>query len=180
MAASGCVFGTGSASEVGSGPVKEAEDGLGVVVLTGGVFELESAGEGDAEFDADAELVDTAEIEAAHKAGADFEAVSDPKSVVELGLVVPGYETYHKLSSEFAVAWNSGVLLGVVFEPRVGFVFVAASEAEYMMAPCENIQGALSEVLAGALLGATVVEPELLDTPETVELDLFAEGMVGE
>lgn len=62
-----------------------------------------------------------------------------------------------------------------MFEPRVGFVF--ASEAERMMAPCENTQ---PEVLVGAQLGATVVEPELLGKLETVELDLFAEGMAGE
>lgn len=64
-----------------------------------------------------------------------------------------------------------------MFEPRVGFVFVAASE--YMMAPCET-RGALFEVVAGVQLGATVVEPELLDKSETVEIDSFAEGMVEE
>lgn len=170
------------AAEVGAGAVKEAEDGLGVVVAIGEVFEL--ASEGETEFDA--EPVNTAEIEAGNeaedkigdKAGAEVEVVPEPKSVAELGLVVSGDETYHKLSSEVVVAWNSGVSFGVVFEPKVGFV--AASEAEYMMAPCENTRGALSEALAGAQLGATVVEPELLDMPETVELDLFAEGMVGE
>lgn len=61
----------------------------------------------------------------------------------------------------------------VVFEPRVGFVF--ASEA-----PCENIQGTLFDVPVEDQLETTVVEPELLDKPETVELDPFAEGMVGE
>lgn len=60
------------------------------------------------------------------------------------------------------------------------FVFVAASEAEYMMAPCENTRRDLSEVLAGVPLGATAVEPELLDKLETVELDPFAVGMVEE
>lgn len=52
--------------------------------------------------------------------------------------------------------------------------------AQDIMAPCEDNQGALSEVLAGAWLGATVEDPELLVKPDTVELDLFAEGMVGE
>lgn len=157
MIVSGCVFGTGSAAEVEAGALKETEDGLGVVVLIG-----------DAEFDADAEPVNIAELEAGDKAGAEFEPVSEPKVVVELGLVVSGYETYHKLSPEIVVAWNSGVLLGAVFE------------AEYMMAPCENIRGAPSEVPFGVQLGATAVEPELLDKPETVKLELFAEGMVGE
>lgn len=67
-----------------------------------------------------------------------------------------------------------------MFEPRVGFVFVAASEAEYMMAPSEDIRDALSEVLTGVQLGATVGEPALLHKPETVELDLFVEETVGE
>lgn len=178
---SGCVFGTGPAAEVGAGAVKEAEDGVGVVIAIGEVFEFASEDERDAEFDAEAEPVNIAEIEAGvedgDKAGAEVEVVPEPKSFAELGLVVFGCETYHNLSSE-VVAWNSGVSLGFVFEPRVGFVF--ASEAEYMMAPCENIQGTLTEVLIGAQFGATAVGPELLDKPETVELDLFAEGMVGE
>lgn len=63
-----------------------------------------------------------------------------------------------------------------MFEPRVGFVF--AFEAEYMMVPFENTRGAQPEDLAGAQLEATVAEIELLDKPETVELGLFAEGMV--
>lgn len=174
MAVSGFVFGTGPAAEVGAEAVKEAEDGLGVVVASREVFELEA--EGEAEFDADVEPVSIAGIEAGDKAGAEIEVVPEPKSVAELVLVVSG----HKLSSEAAVAWNSGVSLGVVLEPRVGLVSVAASEAADMMAPCENIQGALSEVLPGVQLGATEGESELLDKPETVQLDLFAEGMVGE
>ncbi len=187
MSVSGCVFGTGPAAEDGAEAVKEAEDRFGVVVVIGEVFEL--AFESEAEFDA--EPVNTAEIEvgdeaedkvgdkAGNKAGAEVEAVPGPMSVAELGLVVSGYETSHELSSEVVVAWNSAVSFGVVFEPKVGSVFAAASEAEYMMAPCENTQGDLSEALAGAQLGATVVQPELLDMPETVELDLLAEGMVG-
>lgn len=172
MAVAGCVFGTGPAAEVGAEAVKEAEDGVGVVVAIGEVFEFASEDERSAEFDTEAEPVNIAEIEAevedGDKAGAEVEVVLEPKSFAELGLVVSGYEIYHNRSSE-VVAWNSGVSLGFVF----------ASEAEYMMAPCENIQGALSEVLIGAQLGATAVGPELLDKPETVELDLFAEGMVG-
>lgn len=65
-----------------------------------------------------------------------------------------------------------------MFEPRVGLVFVAASEAEYMMAPSEDIRDALSEVLTGVQLGAMM--GELLHRLETVELDLFVEGTVGE
>lgn len=65
-----------------------------------------------------------------------------------------------------------------MFEPRVGFVF--AFEAEYMMAPCENSLWAQPEVLAGDQLGATAAESDLLDKPELVELDPFAEGIVGE
>lgn len=44
-------------------------------------------------------------------------------------------EPYHTLSSEAVVVWDPAASLGIVFESRVGFVFVAASEAEYMMAP---------------------------------------------
>lgn len=139
-----------------------------MVVAIGEVLELASEAEGDAE------PVNIAEIEAGDKAGAEAEVVPVSKSVAEL--VVFGY----KPPSEVVVAWDFGVSLAVVFEPRVGFVFVAASVAEYMMAPYENIQGAPSEVQTGAQPGATVVEPELLDTPETVEFDLFAEGMVEE
>lgn len=57
----------------------------------------------------------------------------------------------------------------VVFELRVGFVF--ASEA-----PHEDIQGILFDVPVEDQLETTGVEPELLDKPETVELDPFAEG----
>lgn len=171
MTGSGCVFGTGPAA--GSG-VEAVKDGHGVVVAIGEVFELASEAVGDAEFDA--EPVNIADTEAVHKAGAEVEAELEPKSVAELDLVASGYATYYKLSSEVVVAWNSEVSFGVVFEPRVGF----ASEAEERMAPCENTWGAQLEVLAGAQLGATVVEPEVLDKPETVELDIFAEGMVGE
>lgn len=60
----------------------------------------------------------------------------------------------------------------VVFEPRVEFVF--ASEA-----PHEDIQGILFDVPLEDQLETTGVEPELLDKPETVELDPFAEGLVG-
>lgn len=180
----GFVF--GPAVEVGA--VKEAEDGRDVVVAIVEVFGLASESECDAEIDADAAPVNTAEIGAAVEtgdksgdtAGAEFEVLPEPKFVAELDLVVSGYETYQKISSEFAVVWNSGVLLGVVFEPRVGFVFVDASEAECMMAPSGNIQDTLFVVLTGAHFGATVVEPELLDKAETGEPDLFAEGTVGE
>lgn len=176
MTGSGCVFGTGPAAGGGVEAVKEAEDGLGVVVVIGEIFELASEAVGDAEFDA--EPVNIAATEVVHKAGAEVEAELEPKSVAELGLVASGYATYYKLSSEIVVAWNSEVSFGVVFEPRVVFAF--ASEAEERMAPCENTWGARPEVLAGAQLGATVVEPEVLNKPETVELDIFAEGMAGE
>lgn len=183
------MFGTGPAAEVGTGDVREAEVGLGVVVVTVEIFELAFEAEGGAEFDADAESGNIAENEAGAESGAEsgdktgaVEAGPEPKSAAELDLVVSVHDAYHKLSSEVAVAWKSGVSqsLGVVFEPRVGVAFVAASQTDHMMAPCENIQGALSEILTGTQLGATVVELELLDKPETVEPDLFAEGMVGE
>lgn len=89
------MFGTGPAAEVGSEAEKETEDGLGVVVAIGEVFDLASEAEGDAEFDVETEPVNIAEIEAADeagdKAGAEVEAVPEPKSVAELGLVVSGY-----------------------------------------------------------------------------------------
>lgn len=79
VAASGCVFGTGPAAGVGSEAEKEAEDGLGVVVAIGEVFELASEAEGDAEVDA--EPVNIAEIEAGNKAG--DTAVADVGAVPE-------------------------------------------------------------------------------------------------
>ncbi len=174
MAVSECAFGTGPAAEVGAGDVREAEAGLGVVVAIEEILEL--ASEGDAEFDADSVNIAEKEVGKA----VPVEAGPEPKSVAELGLVVSVHDTYHKLSSEVAVAWNFGVpsSLRVVFEPMVEFV--VASQAEYMMAPCERIQGALLDILTGSQLGATAVVPELLDKPETVELELLAEHIVGE
>lgn len=100
------------------------------------------------------------------------------KLAAELGLVVSGYEPYYTLSSEVVVAWDSGASLEVVFEPRAGLV--AAFDAEYMMVPCENTQTDLSEALAEAQLGCPAAENDRVEKPETVELALFAEDMVGE
>lgn len=174
------MFGTGPAAEVGAGAVQKAEEGLGVVVAIGEVFELGYAAEGDAEFGTDAQPVNIAGVEAGDKAGPGDVAVPAPRSVAELGLVVSGYEPYYKHLTEAVVAWDSGASFGFEFEPKVVLVFVAASEADYMMAPCENTLGAPFEVLAGAHLEPTVVQPELLDNPETAELDLFAGHMFGE
>lgn len=81
MTVSGCVFETGPASA-----------GEGLVVVAEGEF--------------DAEHEDNAEIEAGDKA--EVEAVLEPKSVAELGLVGSEYEKCYDLSSE-VVVWNSGV-----------------------------------------------------------------------
>lgn len=172
MPKSGCVFGTGPVFEVGRKAEREA--GLGGVAAIREAFELG--------FEGDAEHVNIAEMEAGaeDKAGAGAEAVPEPRSVAELGLVEAAYETSRKLSSGAAVAWGSGVSLGAVFDPMVGVVLVVASETEDMVAPFEDTQGARSELLAWAQLGATVVEPEPWEKPETVEFDPFVEGMVGE
>lgn len=160
------VFGTGPAAEFGAVAVKHADDDVGVVtVIEKDVFEFGFESQDGAEFEEDAEAED--------KPGGDIGAGPEPKSVAEL---VAGCETYHNLSSETVDMWDSGGSLEVVSEPRFGVGF--ASEAEYMMAPL-NIQDDLSEVPTGAQLGAIVVEQELLDRAGTVELGLFAEGMVG-
>lgn len=160
---SGCVFG----SEPAAGAVNDAEDGLVLVAVIGEVFGLASEAEDEADFVADTELVNIAET--GDKAAAEAEAVPESKFVAEYGFVVSAYETDRNLSSGVAVAWNS-----------FGVVFLSASEAEYIMAPCKNTRGTPSEALAGAQIGATAVASELLDKPEIVELELFAEGMVGE
>lgn len=122
--------------------------------MIGEVFEFGSEGGAEhvniAEIGAEA----GAEAEAGDRAGAEAEVepeaevVPEPKSVVEPGFVVSAYDTFHKLSSGAAVAWGSGVSLGAVFEPMVGFVLAAASEAEDKVAPFENMQGARSEAQA--------------------------------
>lgn len=157
----GCVFGIGPA-EVGA--VKDAEDGLGVVAVTGEVSEV--APEAGGELACIAEAGDTAGTVAVD--------VPESKSVAELGLVVS--ELYCKRPSGVVVAWDSGASFGVVFESRVEFGLEAAFEADYTMAPCENTHGAQSEVLAGP----TVAQPELLDKPENVEFGLVAVGTLGE
>lgn len=154
-------FGTGPAAEFGAVAVKHADDVGVVTVIEKDVFAFGFESQDGAEFEED--------VEAEDKPGGDVEVGPEPKTVAEL---VAGYETYHNLSSETVDMWDSGGSLEVVSEPRFGVVFV--SEAEYMMAPW-NIQDDLS----GAQLGAIVVEQELMDRPGTVELGLFAEGMVG-
>lgn len=190
FAVSGCLFGTGPAAEVEYGPVQEAEDGHGVVVAFGEVFELAFEAEADAEFGTEAQPVNIAGAGDMVGAGAGDVTLPAPRSVAELGLVVAGHEPYCKpfevvvawdsgASFEVVVAWGCGVSFEIVFEPKAEFVLVAASEAEYMMAPCENIQAAPFEVLVGAQLGPTVVQPELLGNPETVEVDFGMETEPG-
>lgn len=139
---SGCVFGDGPAAEFGAGAVKEAEDGVVVTVVIGEVFEFASVAEDGVGFDT--EPVNIAEIEDGDKTGTDVEVAPEPMSVAELGLVVSACETFHNPLSEGDDVWNSEVSVGLVFEPRVGFVF--ASEAEYMNAPYKDIQDTLPEV----------------------------------
>ena len=168
MAVGERVFGMKPAALFGPGAVKETEAGLDVALVIVEVFEF--ASEDDAEIQADAGPVNIAERETVDKAGA-----GEHKFAAVLELVS---ELYYKLSS--VAAWDLGASSGVVFEPRLGVVFVAVFQDEYMIAPCENTQGSLSEVLAGAQFGSTVVEPALLNRPEPVKLDLFAECMVEE
>lgn len=156
-----CVFGIGPA-EVGA--VKDAEDGLGAVAVTGEVSEV--APEPGGELACIAEAGDTV--------GTVVVGVPEPKSVAELGLVVS--ELYCKRPSGVVVAWDCGASFGVVFESRVGYGLEAAFEVDHTMAPCENTHGAQSEVLAGP----TVAQHDLLYTPENVEFGLVAVGMVGE
>lgn len=103
---------------------------------------------------AELEAGDKAEDKALDKA--EFEAMPEPKSVV--------------------VAWQSGDSPGVGIEASVVAVF---AYEEHMMAPCEKTQWTQPEVPAVVQVGATAVEPELLDKPETVEFDPFVEDMVG-
>lgn len=180
MTVSGCVsgvFGIEPAAEFEDVVVKEAEDGLDVVVVTEKVFEVAFEVEGDAEFGADAESVNIAETKAVDKAGAGLGVVAEHKSAAAFGLVASGSEQHYNLSSVVVVAWDSVASFGVVFEPRVEFVFVVAFEDENMMAPCGNIEGGLSEVLAEAQSGSTEVEAELVDRSEIVAFDLFADNM---
>lgn len=171
---SGCLLGTGPASEVGYEPVQEAEDGLGVVVAFGEVRELAFEAEGDAEFGTDVQPVDIAGVVDMAGAAAGDVALSASRSVAELEFVaVAGHEPYYNHSSGVVVAWGYGASFEFVFEPKFGFVLVAASEAEYMLAPCENTQVAPFEVLSGAQFEPTV------DNPEPVELDLGMESEPG-
>lgn len=87
MAVPGRVFGTGPAKFV-AGAVKEAEDRLDVMVVTGEISVFESEMESDVELGVDAGHVHTAETEAADKTEMALAVVLEPKSVAELGLVV--------------------------------------------------------------------------------------------
>lgn len=156
----GVLLGPSAVSEVGT--VKEAEEELGVVVVTAEASEVAP--------EADAELA----YIAGDIAGTVAVGVPEPRSAAELGLVVS--ELYCKRpSGVVAVAWDSGASFGVVFEARVGFVLEATFEAGHMKAPWENSHGVQSEELVGPI----VAQLELLDMPE-VEFGLVAAGMVGE
>lgn len=139
------------------------------LVVTVVVGASEAAGSAS-EAEDDAELVDSAEAEAEDKAGAASEAMTEPKSAAGPGFAEPAYET----SSEAAGAWKSGVSPGAVMEPRAGPV--AASEAEDKTVSCE--EGDLTEGRDGDQLEATLMEQGLLNKPETVAIDPFAEGTV--
>lgn len=136
------------------------------MVVTGEKLEFASEAEGAAE------PVDTAVTQAGDEVE-DAVVAPESKSVAAPGLVVS--ELHCKVSS-VGVAWDSEASFGTVSEPRVGFVFETAFEAEHMVVPCENTPGGQPEALAGP----TVAEAELVDKPETVELDPFAEGMTEE
>lgn len=99
--------------------VKDAEGGLVVVAEIAEVSGFASGAEGNAEAAAEVGPVDTAEMEAVGKAGAEIVVVFDA-----LGLVVSAYEQHYKVSSEAEVAWDCAASSGAVFEPRV--VAVAA------------------------------------------------------
>ena len=140
---SGRVSGAGPAEDLGDGAVKEAEDGVVVTVVIGEVFEMATVAEDGVGLDA--EPVNIAEIEEGGKTGADVEVAPEPMSVAELGLVVSACEPFRNLLSEGEDVWNSEVSVGLVFEPRVGFLF--ASVAEYMNGPEKDIQDTLPVVL---------------------------------
>lgn len=138
------------------------------MVVTEKVSGLGHEAGGDAELGTDAEPVNIAE--------AGVVVVPESKIVAEPGPVVSAYAPDCKFSSEAAVvAWGCGASFGIAVEPMAGFVPGAASEIERMVTLCEDTQGALDVVLAGAQLGP-IVESDLLDNPELVELDLYVEG----
>lgn len=181
----------GSELDVGaeSGSIAENEAGAEVraevQAESGGEAEDEGVNEAEVGVESGAEVGDEVVDEPGDEVGDKAEAAEagpEPRSAAEFDLVVSEHDTCHNLSSEVVVAWNSGVSpsLEVVVEPRVVVVFVVACQADGTVAPCEDTKVALSEILTGIQLGATVVELEQLDKPETVGLDLLAEGMVGE
>lgn len=135
-----------------------------MVVETGLVFELASEAEGVAE----SEPVKTADIGSGSgsgcRSGTEADVVLDPRSAAEFGLVVSGSEMCHSLLSGAEV----------VTESKAEFGFVAASGPDYMTAPSEDTQGDFAVVGVGVQLGAIAVEPDLVDKPETEELDPFA------
>lgn len=150
----GVLLGPSAVFEVGT--VKEAEEELGVVVVTAEASEVapeasEVAPEADAEFACIAGDI----------AGTVAVGVPEPRSVAEPGLVVSELHCKRPFGV-VAVAWDSGASFGVVFESRVGFVLEAALEAGHMKAPCENSHGVQSEELVGPI----VAQLELLDMPE--------------